>query len=465
MPSGGADNLCMARARWIVIAVVAVLGLAACTPPVTGDDTAKVSTQDEARDVPGDGTPGTTAPPTTAPGAPPTTAPPTTTPTTVAPATAPPTTAPPATAPPATTPPTAAPSTTTTQPAPTTTTAPPAPSTTTTAPTPAGVPGSSVGFAQAYSPLWQPAADLARDFDAIAATGAKWVRFDFMWGVVQSNGRDSWDWSTIDRGVNAAKARGLKVLATLAYTPPWARPAGATSDKWAPTNPDDFVRFARAAVARYAPQGVHAYQIWNEPNTGFWSPKPDPVAYTELLRRSYPAIHEVDPQATVVVGGLAAVGPTLDWEAAGGAELSAYRFLTRMYAAGAAGYFDALGQHPYGIPGGPREPGTWNAFGQTPALHDLMASKGDGAKKIWGTEAGYYTGTGPHGVNEAKQAEYISDYVTLWTQRSYTGPIFIYSLRDRSTDASASEDNFGLLKVNFTPKQSYTTLSNVVAGP
>jgi hypothetical protein len=418
----------MSRRRWLLIAAIAALGLAACTPPVTGD----VVDSSEAVVAPDDSPPDTTEEPT-----------PSTTPTTAA-------------------------TTATTGPAPstTTTTAPPATTTSTApAPVPAGVAGTSVGFAQAYAPLWQPIADLNSDFDAIAATGAQWVRFDFMWGVVQSNGPNSWDWSTIDRGVNAAKARGLKVLATLAYTPPWARPAGASSDKWAPTNPDDFVRFARAAVARYAPQGVHAYQIWNEPNTGFWSPKPDPAAYTELLRRSYPAIHEVDPQATVVVGGLAAVGPTLDWEATGGAELSAWRFLTRMYAAGAAGYFDAFAHHPYGIPGGPTGTGTWNAFGQSQALHDLMASHGDGAKKIWGTEAGYYTGTGTWGVSEATQAQYMTDYVRLWTQRSYTGPIFIYSLRDRSTNASASEDNFGVLRVNSQPKLAYTELSGLIIGP
>ena len=147
-------------------------------------------------------------------------------------------------------------------------------------PSPQGeqISGAGIGFVQAYLPLWQPAAELARDFDAIAATGARWVRFDVMWSVVQEHGRESWDWSTADRAIQAARARGLNVLATLTNTPEWARPSGATSDKFAPLDPADFARFAAAAVARYAPQGVHAYEIWNEPNVGFWQPLPDPTA-------------------------------------------------------------------------------------------------------------------------------------------------------------------------------------------
>ena len=35
---------------------------------------------------------------------------------------------------------------------------------------------------------------------------------------------------------------------------------------------------------------------------------------------------------------------------------------------------------------------SWNAFTQTKDLHDIMVQNGDGAKKIWGTEAGAPTG-------------------------------------------------------------------------
>jgi hypothetical protein len=322
-----------------------------------------------------------------------------------------------------------------------------------------------VGFAQAYTPLWQSDAELNADFDAIKATGARWLRFDMMWSVVQGGGPDSWSWGTMDRAVAAAKARGFQILATLAYTPAWARPAGAPTDKYPPVDPNTFATFAEAAVQRYAPQGIHTFEIWNEPNTGFWSPLPDAAAYTRLLQAAYPVMKIADPSATVIVGGFAGQGDSLNWKAPDGSGIAPYRFLDEMYAAGAAGFFDAAGIHPYSIPGGPTAGGEWNPFQQAPAVHDLMAAHGDGAKLIWATEGGAWTGTSGNAVSEEVQAQYAGDYATMWQQWSFTGPFFFYTLRDRSTNTAEREDNFGVMHVDGTPKAAYQTISAVVIGP
>jgi hypothetical protein len=327
------------------------------------------------------------------------------------------------------------------------------------------VAGDRVGFAQAYVPLWQSSAELNRDFDAIKATGAQWVRFDMVWSVVQAGGPTSFDWSTTDRAVAAANARGLKVLAVLGYTPTWARAPGASSDKYPPADPNTFATYARAAAQRYAPQGVHSYEIWNEENTGFWAPLPNPVTYTQLLKLAYPAIKTIDASATVIVGGFAGQGDTNMWKAADGSGIAPYRFLTEMYAAGAAGSFDAVAIHPYSIPGGPSAGGEWNPFTQAPAIHTLMANHGDTNKRIWATEGGAWTGTSPNAVSETTQAQYARDYLTLWTQWSYTGPFFLYTLRDRSTNTTDREDNFGVMHTDGTPKTAYQTISTTVIGP
>src|SRR5438874_990470 len=149
------------------------------------------------------------------------------------------------------------------------------------------------------------------------------------------SGTSSW------RGVAAATARGIRVLGVLEFTPSWARPANCTSDeKCAPANADDFARFAAAAATRYAPRGVHDWEIWNEPNRdSFWQPKADPARYTSLLKASYTSINAVDPSATVVTGGLGY--PTSV------SNLSAYAFLRGIYQNGGEAYFDAVGVHPY----------------------------------------------------------------------------------------------------------------------
>lgn len=129
--------------------------------------------------------------------------------------------------------------------------------------------------------------DLNRDMDAMAATGAQWIRFDFDWGKLEPS-KGSYNWSRIDRAVNAAQSRGLKVIGMIGYTPDWARPAG-TTDKTPPTNMDDYANFTRAVVQRYAPKGVKHWEVWNEPNiVVFWHPQPNVGQYVAMLKKSIP---------------------------------------------------------------------------------------------------------------------------------------------------------------------------------
>ena len=281
---------------------------------------------------------------------------------------------------------------------------------------------------------------------------------------MQANGPTSFDWSATDRAVAAARQRGFQVLATLAYTPGWARP-GTSSDKYPPANNADYATFVRAAVQRYSSQGIKAWEIWNEPNvSSFWLPKPDPAAYTRLLQAGYQAVKSVDPTATVVSAGVAHAGGTLDSADPSGYWLSPYRFVSQMYAAGARGSFDALGLHPYAaFPYAPSSDKSWNTFQQTDEIHGLMAQHGDDAKKVWATEAGYHTGTSSESVTEQQQADYTIEYLDLWNDWSFTGPFFFYMPRDRSNNPGASEENFGvLMHSDFTKKAAFNALVNAI---
>ncbi len=197
--------------------------------------------------------------------------------------------------------------------------------------------------------------------------------------------------------MNAANTRGLKVLGIPDYTPSWAR-AARTDNKYPPRNDDDYVNFVKAAVTRYAPKRVHTWAIWNEPNNAdFWKPKPDVAAYSDLLKATYPAIKTLDPSATVLTGGTAP---------ADGA-LSPASWLSSLYAHGDKDSFDAVSHHPYaGLPFGPATIAPWNSFQQTLDLRNLMVIHADGAKKIWGTEAGAYTGTARGAVARDTQARH-----------------------------------------------------------
>jgi aryl-phospho-beta-D-glucosidase BglC (GH1 family) len=57
-------------------------------------------------------------------------------------------------------------------------------------------------------------------------------------------------------------------------------------------------------AARYKPDGVTTFEIWNEPNNAsFWQPRPNPAAYTADLIAAYAAIKKASPSAFVISGG------------------------------------------------------------------------------------------------------------------------------------------------------------------
>jgi Cellulase (glycosyl hydrolase family 5) len=339
------------------------------------------------------------------------------------------------------------------------------------APRPA-VPAAKVGFSTDGLFEWQSPAQIKSDLAQIRNTGARWVRLQFDWSKLEpygpglrAPGQGTW-WAHTDALVDAARAQGLQVLGTIDYTPKWAAAQGCNfSDHsgmfCAPRSAADFGAFAARVAAHYAPKGVHTWEIWNEPNSPYFFQPVNAATYVGLLKAAYPAVHAADPHAFVVTGGMSPHG---DLGRTPDDPLSPINFTKAMYAAGAKGFFDALGHHPY--PPMPHEPmsGTigWNALMQTTWLHQIMADNGDGAKQIWGTEFGAATGSSSMGVSEAAQARYISDELVQWNLWPYTGPLFVYELRDSANDPSDWGSNLGLTRADGTAKPALSTLTSMI---
>ncbi len=309
-----------------------------------------------------------------------------------------------------------------------------------------GTVGARAGFAAGWQLVWLDDATMNAELDGMARSGAKWLRFDFDWPSIQPT-PESWNWGPTDRLVRAATARGLQILATPTYTPPWARPEGS-DDKHAPSDHWAYARFAGAAAERYKGLGVRHWEIWNEPNQWhWWKPMPDPWAYTSLLQHAHGAIKAADPGATVIAGGLAPAPDAPD-----GSEINGETFVRRMYEAGARGSFDALAMHPYNYPVEPMYPHVMNAFSSTtPAIRQVMVDHGDEEKKLWLTEYGAPT-SGDRAVSEQEQADFLVqayDQVARWP---WTGPLLYYMQRDQGWDLADRYDNFGLLRRDWSWK-------------
>jgi len=245
----------------------------------------------------------------------------------------------------------------------------------------------------------------AAEFDTIVQV--------FPWREIEPT-RGQFHWEAVDQVVAGAEYYGLDLVVRLDQHPAWASEVDLTLNA-PPDNLDDYGNFVRRVAERYRGR-IRAYIIWNEPNLAIeWGGRrPDPVAFTELLRVGYEAVQAGDPEALVVAAGLA---PTNSDD---GEAIDERRFLGAMYQAGAAPYFDVLGAHPYSFgqaPGAPSTDSRHPAFGRLAELREIMQENRDAHKPVWITELGWTIDPPPEqpdiGVDLEQQAGYLVEALNL----------------------------------------------------
>lgn len=323
------------------------------------------------------------------------------------------------------------------------------------APKPLVIPDDGYGFAVGASQIWMGADDAKRELDAVAKTGAQWLRVHIDWRSIEPV-KGEFDWTYADRWINGARDHGLKILGLIVNSPEWARVPGAPLYA-PPANADDFRDFVTAVVKRYQAR-ITDWEIWNEPNLPRFMGFSDlrPKRYVDLLRVAYPAIKLIQPNATVIAAGLS---PAVGVDAPP-------NFVNDMYIAGAKGFFDALAMHPYVFPGGIASDPS-NAWTDVARVHDLMTLHGDGGRKIWMTELGAPTAAATdEAVSQQEQASQIVHVLAGLQASGYSGPAFVYSIRDiDSANPDDIEDNFGaLLTTDWQPKYTAAVLAKPPDG-
>ncbi len=267
----------------------------------------------------------------------------------------------------------------------------------------------------------------------------------FPWREIEPT-QNQFHWQMPDQIVAAAEYYGLDLVVRLDQHPAWASEVDLALNA-PPDKPEDYRDFVQRVAARYRGR-VKAYIIWNEPNLAIeWGgERPDPVAFTELLRVGYKAVKQSDPQALVVSPGLA---PTNSND-----ELTVddRLFLREIYRAEAAPYFDVLGAHPYSFglaPGAPQRDAEHPAFSRLVELRKIMADNDDTHKPVWITEMGWTVDPPPEQadikVTLEQQAAYLVEaleiirrdwpwveLVTVWnlSQSDPGDPFGGYSLLD-----------------------------------
>jgi hypothetical protein len=303
---------------------------------------------------------------------------------------------------------------------------------------------------------------LAQGFGDAVSAGAGWIRTDLAWYRIQS-APGSWDWSSFDRTVAYAKARGLKVLAVLDQPPAWAREAACATQLWCPpADASRFAAFAAEAARRYPVDQVPAWEVWNEENTtAFWAGGADPTAYGGLLKATATAVRAVQPKAQIVLGGLAVPHS--------GNGLSPQDYLLAVARADCLRYADALGYHPYSFPKLPANAPDFAAISTGPdSLTAILDRYHAGAMPIWLTETGApvgaaadpYTAGSIVARGEQQQAAYVTDLVHVATHNNHVRALFWFS----DIDLPGQNLYFGLRRADGSRRPSFAALTDAISA-
>ncbi len=226
----------------------------------------------------------------------------------------------------------------------------------------------------------------------LKASNFGWVRQRFDWQHLEPTA-DQLNWRQSDDLLHDIVSAHLIPVVLLDGSPAWARSAqdiGENANVFAPpADPAMFARFAAAFASRYRAQ-VRFYQIWDEPNLApHWGNRHiDPVSYAQLLKMTASAIRRVDPDAVIITAALA---PTAD---RGHTAIDEVYFLQRLYAAGAAPYFDAVAVEPFGFGDAPTDARAQIGildFQRIKLVRNVMLAANDGEKPVWAVRYGWNT--------------------------------------------------------------------------
>lgn len=289
-----------------------------------------------------------------------------------------------------------------------------------------------------------------RELDLIQAAGFKFIRMDFGWTATEKK-KGEYDWSGYDELLRNLEARGIRPVFILDYShglyeetvtnvnPVTHQVHRTVASPQRPESVAAFAHWATAAARHY--HGRHViWEIWNEPNIGFWSPTPNAEQYANLALVTAKAIRAAEPGATIV----APASSTFPWP-----------FFETLFKSGVLEYLDAVSVHPYR--GKDRAPETAAVdYQRLRELIDQFAPTAHGGKiAILSGEWGYSSNT--KGVSPEVQAIFAARQQLSNLLNDVPLSIW-YDWKNDGNDPNENEHNFGTVLPDLRPKPAYVAI-------
>lgn len=265
--------------------------------------------------------------------------------------------------------------------------------------------------------------------DMMEHAGFKLIRMDFVWDHIERS-KGTYDFSDYVVLTEELKRRGMAPLYILDYGNP------LYDNGLSPHTEEGrvaFANFAANATKKFLNYDI-VWEIWNEPNIGFWKPSPNVDDYSKLAIETAKKIRTVNKDALVIA------------PASSGIDLN---FIRKFVEYNALNYLSAISVHPY------RDSSPETVTDDYAKLRQLVNSK-----TIVSSEWGYTT-SGLYGnkVDILTQAKYLTRMylVNLMNRVPIT---IMYDWKDDGIDPSNSENSFGMIaneqiSLLFLGRESY----------
>lgn len=177
-----------------------------------------------------------------------------------------------------------------------------------------------------------------KDWDAIRAAGARFIRADFGWGGIERS-KGQYNFDAYDRMLDALDKRGIRALFILDY-----RNNLYSNPETTEEGREAYAVWAAASVRHFKGRNV-IWEIWNEPNVGFWkgtgglNSAEFADQYVALMKKAVPAMRAADPDCYILGGSVSCL-----WR-------DSFRWIDQVFKQGLLQTgINALSVHPYGYP-------------------------------------------------------------------------------------------------------------------
>ena len=288
--------------------------------------------------------------------------------------------------------------------------------------------------------------DIAYDFALMNELDIDTMRCSFGWDDYEPV-QGQYDFAWLEDFASLAEEYGIRLRPYIGYTPEWAGAADTDNVAWnnPPGDYQDWYNFVyQLASALSDHPNVLSYEIYNEMNLNLWWDG-SVEQYMETLKQGAEAVHAADPDAQVILGGLAEPD---------------YRWLRPLMKSGYARYYDILPFHAY--------PETWGSASMT--VEKFLGSEyhnqflrdqeqyGEG-EPIWINEMGYATTSSR---SEEQQAHWWARAVSTFLADPAVEHIGVYEIKDLDPGVEAIGDDknyyLGLTYRDRTKKLAFQTV-------